>query len=163
MAPRQLIFTDDLIVRAGPGGNEEMGVVDRAPNSSDEDSGIDDDDIIDDTEEQPDGKLPPGAARVRWRSQEALKTEQTSSLRLADRVFLLGDIVARASDQLGQTGIVTGMRMFCDVRCGETVLRRLRRAARHHNQSRARGHRLVIVANGGGTTHTPRWVMSPAS
>jgi len=125
MAPRQLIFTDDLIVRAGPRGDEEMGVVDRAPNSSDEDSEIDDDDIIDDTEERADGKLPPGAARVRWRSQDALKTEQTSSLRLADRVFLLGDIVARASDQLGQTGIVTGMRMFCDVRCGEAVLRRL--------------------------------------
>lgn len=43
----------------------------------------------------------------------------------------------------------------------ETVLRRLRRAARHHNQSRTRGHRLVIVANGGGTTHKPKWV-SPA-
>ena len=43
----------------------------------------------------------------------------------------------------------------------ETVLRRLRRAARHHNQSRTRGHRMVIVANGGGTTHKPKWV-SPA-
>ena len=45
-----------------------------------------------------------------------MRTEYTENLRLVDRVFLLGDIVASAADQIGQTGVVVGMRMFCDVR-----------------------------------------------
>lgn len=60
--------------------------------------------------------MPPGSAKVRWSKREDIKTEYTENLRLVDRVFLLGDIVARASDQIGQTGIVVGMRMFCDIR-----------------------------------------------
>jgi ubiquitin-conjugating enzyme E2 O len=63
---------------------------------------------------------------VRWTKREDILTEQTENLRLIDRVFLLGDIVARASDQLGQTGIVLGMRMFCDVRRADgSTLRRV--------------------------------------
>ena len=92
---------------------EDIGIVERAPNSSDEESEADDiNDDIDDEREP--GKLPPGAAKVRWSKREDVRTEYTENLRLVDRVFLLGDIVARASDQLGQTGIVVGMRMFCD-------------------------------------------------
>ena len=55
-----------------------------------------------------------------------MKTEYTENLRLVDRVFLLGDIVARATDQIGQTGIVVGMRMFCDLRRSDgTKLKRV--------------------------------------
>ena len=97
------------------GAVDDIGIVERAPNSSDDDSG-DDDDIAEEEEEHDSGKLPPGAAKVRWSRREDLKTEYTENLRLVDRVFLLGDIVARANDQLGQTGIITGMRMYCDLR-----------------------------------------------
>jgi hypothetical protein len=119
----QMIFTDDLIVNA----NGDIGMVERAPNSSDEDSDIDDDIIDDEQDSGLEGKLPPGSARVRWRADDQLKTELTANLQLSDRVFLMGDIVARASNQLGQTGIVVGMRMYCDVRSGsdDLVLRRV--------------------------------------
>ena len=118
-----MIFTDDLIVNA----NGDIGMVERAPNSSDEDSDIDDDIIDDEQDSGLEGKLPPGSARVRWRADDQLKTELTANLQLSDRVFLMGDIVARASNQLGQTGIVVGMRMYCDVRSGsdDLVLRRV--------------------------------------
>eukprot|EP00964_Phaeocystis_antarctica_P099825 scaffold65605_cov33-Phaeocystis_antarctica.AAC.1 len=43
----------------------------------------------------------------------------------------------------------------------EAVMRRLRRAAKLWAASRERGHTLAVVANGGGTTHKPKWV-SPA-
>ena len=98
-------------------GTEDIGIVERAPNSSDEESEPDDDDINDDIEDERDGRrLPPGSAKVRWSKRDNVLTEYTENLRLIDRVFLLGDIVARAADQLGQTGIVVGMRMFCDVK-----------------------------------------------
>ena len=106
---------------------EDIGIVDRAPNSSDEDSGddIDDDDIADEGAAHG-GKLPPGSAMVRWSKREDVKTEYTENLKLVDRVFLLGDIVARANDQLGQTGIITGMRMYCDcTRSDGTLLKRV--------------------------------------
>lgn len=87
-----------------------------APNSSDEESEADDDAIVDDDDDDERGKLPPGSAKVRWSKVENVKTEYTSNLQLVDRVFLLGDIVARANNQLGQTGIVVGMRQYCNIR-----------------------------------------------
>lgn len=121
MPSAQKIFTDDLVVKG-----EEIGLVERAPNSSD-DEDEDDEDIDDIIDDNAGGdKLAPGSARVHWSTQEAPTTEYISELRLADRVFLLGDIVSRTDAQLGQTGIVTGMRMFCDVRCADgLVLRRV--------------------------------------
>ena len=70
------------------------------------------------------GKLAPGSAHVRWRQHDSaldagVRTEFTSELQLADRVFLLGDILTRASNQLGQTGIVVGMRMFCELHASD--------------------------------------------
>lgn len=63
---------------------------------------------------------------MRWSRREDVRTEYTENLRLVDRVFLLGDIVASAADQIGQTGVVVGMRMFCDVRRSDgTILRRV--------------------------------------
>ena len=53
-----------------------------------------------------------------------MRTEYTENLRLVDRVFLLGDIVASAADQIGQTGVVVGMRMFCDVRRSDGIILR---------------------------------------
>ena len=86
--------------------------MERAPNSSDEDSEADEDTIVDDDDDR--GKLPPGSAKVRWSKMENIKTKYTDNLQLLDRVFLLGDIVAHADNQLGQTGIVVGMRQFCN-------------------------------------------------
>eukprot|EP00966_Prymnesium_polylepis_P127952 2958863-Prymnesium_polylepis.1 len=40
----------------------------------------------------------------------------------------------------------------------ETVLRRLREAAAVYREAAAAGHAPVIVCNGGGTTHKPKWV-----
>ena len=101
--------------------------MERAPNSSDEESGAeDDDDNIDDGDDNDHGRLPPGSAKVHWSKRDNVRTEYTENLELVDRVFLLGDIVARASDQLGQTGIVVGMRMYCDVKRSDgTVLKRV--------------------------------------
>ena len=126
-APRALSPIPSLTAARLCDGNlagtaEDIGVVERAPNSSDEDSdGGDDDDINDDGDDS-EGKLPLGAAKVRWAKREDVRTEYTENLTLVDRVFLLGDIVARAADQLGQTGIVVGMRMFCDVPVSYTHL-----------------------------------------
>ena len=114
----QVIFTDDLVVRGS-----RIGIVERAPNSSDEDSGGDDEiEVIADNSAG--GKLAPGSAHVRWRQHDSaldagVRTEFTSELQLADRVFLLGDILTRASNQLGQTGIVVGMRMFCELHASD--------------------------------------------
>ena len=121
--PVQRAGTDPLCFHASlvcAGTIEDIGIVERAPNSSDEESepddDINDDDDIDDDGDRAGRKLPPGAAKVRWSKREDVRTEYTENLRLVDRVFLLGDIVASAADQLGQTGIVVGMRMFCDVK-----------------------------------------------
>lgn len=40
----------------------------------------------------------------------------------------------------------------------ETVMRRLAKAATIYHEARASGHSPVIVCNGGGTTHKPKWV-----
>jgi len=115
--PSQTIFTDDLVTKDG-----EIGIVDRAPNSSDEES--DGDDIIDDADTS--GRLPAGAAHVVWKNESKLRTELAANLSLADRLFLLGDIVARSNDQLGQTGIVVAMQMFFDLSCADgTVLKQV--------------------------------------
>jgi hypothetical protein len=114
MPGQQKIFTDDLVTKDG-----QIGLVERAPNSSDEED-EEDDDIISD--EAPNGdKLPVGSAKVHWSKTDEPVTEFIDDLRLTDRVFLLGDIVSRSEAQLGQTGVVIGMRMFCDVRCNDGV------------------------------------------
>ena len=125
------------------GEYDDIGIVERAPNSSDEESVADDDEINDDIDDDDDddgrtpGKLPPGAAKVRWSKREDVKTEYTENLRLVDRVFLLGDIVARATDQIGQTGIVVGMRMFCDLRRSDgTKLKRVPTQLLQHTAKR---------------------------
>lgn len=108
-------FIPVLLRMAGRGaGQQAIGIVERAPNSSDEESEDEDAIVVD---EDYKGKLPPGSAKVRWNSWnswENMCVELISDLTLVDRVFLLGDIVARANNQLGQTGVVTGMRMFCN-------------------------------------------------
>eukprot|EP00962_Isochrysis_galbana_P044178 scaffold17056_cov102-Isochrysis_galbana.AAC.4 len=111
MPPQQKIFTDDLVMKDG-----QIGLVERAPNSSDEED--EDDDIISDEAPNAD-KLPAGAAKVHWAKTDEPATEFIDELRLTDRVFLLGDIVSRSDAQLGQTGVVVGMRMYCDVRCND--------------------------------------------
>ena len=71
---QQQIFTDDLVQSMAFGAAVDVGIVERAPNSSDEDSG-DEDDIADEEEEDRAGKLPPGAAKVRWSKREDVRTE----------------------------------------------------------------------------------------
>ena len=45
-----------------------------------------------------------------------METEPNAELRVLDRAFLHGDIVARASDALGQTGNVTAVNVDVDLR-----------------------------------------------
>ena len=87
--------------------DSDIGIVEYAPNSSDESE----DDIADDGMLS----LPPGVAKVRWREREDVRREFTQNLVVEDRVFLLGDVVVRSSDQIGQTGTVVSIHMFCDV------------------------------------------------
>jgi len=51
-------------------------------------------------------------------------TEFIDELKLEDRVFLLGDIVSRSDAQLGQTGLVVGMRMYVDLKCTDGLVLR---------------------------------------
>ena len=97
----QVIFTDDLVVQGS-----RIGIVERALNSSDEDSGGDDEiEVIADNSAG--GKLAPGSAHVRWRQHDSaldagVRTEFTSELQLADRVFLLGGDGQIVRDRLGR-------------------------------------------------------------
>ena len=109
--PQQLIFTDDLVTK-----NTRIGIVERAPNSSDDDSANDDDDDIVDADDIVDDdliadddtqaaanqstsaaraaarRLEPGTAHVFWAKEDTHTTEYVENLTLADRVFLLGDV-----------------------------------------------------------------------
>ena len=90
MPSAQKIFTDDLVVKG-----EEIGLVERAPNSSD-DEDEDDEDIDDIIDDNAGGdKLAPGSARVHWSTQEAPTTEYISELRLADMPAGLQPIISK--------------------------------------------------------------------
>lgn len=120
MPPQQRIFTDDLVTKG-----DEIGLVERAPNSSDEENEDDIiDDSIDDATPANSERLPAGSAKVLWAKQEEPMIERIDDLQLADRVFLLGDIVSLADAQLAQTGVIVGMRMDCDLRCTDGVVLR---------------------------------------
>ena len=76
-------------------------------------------------------------------------------------VVLAGRSLRARADEGSEAVIVLAGGVDDAGRPHETVLRRLRRAAKLHKLARERGNRLIIVTNGGGTTHKPKWV-SPA-
>ena len=64
---------------------------------------------------------------------------------LTDRGWALcRDIVARANDQLGQTGIITGMRMFCDAKRSDgSVLKKVPTPLLQLSDGQAVRHRRI--------------------
>lgn len=63
--------------------------------------------------------VPDAHAKVCWldlRGDERVVHEKNESLRVLDRAFLHGDVVARASDALGQTGVVIHVDVDVDLR-----------------------------------------------
>jgi len=69
----------------------------------------------------------------------------------------LPDELAAGSAELNLVVVLAGG-VDAQGRPHETVLRRLRAAARLHRQASKRGRALSILCNGGGTTHKPKWV-----
>ena len=99
--------------------------------------------------------LIPPMHRMHWR---ALTLACLLGLALAGRYGR--SVLVRAQEEHDAVIVLAGG-VDAGGRPHEAVLRRLRRAAKLYAASRERGHTLAVVANGGGTTHKPKWV-SPA-
>lgn len=103
------LFQEDIVQSlANPG---RIGMVTRVGgDSSDSDSS----DSEDEAEDDHDRTLAEGSARIVWiDSQESV--EKVADLQVVDRAFMHGDIVALASDPLGQTGTVMDVDMAVDL------------------------------------------------
>ncbi|CAM6099354.1 unnamed protein product [Calypogeia fissa] len=88
-----------------------VGVVSKVGGDSDsEDESSDGDD----SEEEEEEEILVGAARVCWINTEE-STEKVGELKVIDRAFLHGDIVAKASDPLGHSGTVVNVEMMVDL------------------------------------------------
>ena len=96
-----------------------------------------------------------GAGKMHWRG---LTLACVLGLALAGRYGR--SVLVRAQEEHDAVIVLAGG-VDAGGRPHEAVMRRLRRAAKLYSASRERGHTLAVVANGGGTTHKPKWV-SPA-
>lgn len=86
--------------------------------------------------------LPDDHAKVCWLgSGERVETEPNAELRVLDRAFLHGDVVARASDALGQTGNVTAVNVDVDLRFQDgTTVRHVSTKRLTHGRNFRPGH-----------------------
>ena len=72
-----------------------------------------------------------------------MEIEPNADLRVLDRAFLHGDIVARASDALGQQGVVVAVHVDVDLQFADrTRVRRVFQA--HHASSRFSNRHYVV-------------------
>lgn len=102
------LFQEDVVQSLGNPGR--VGMVTRVGgDSSDSDES--------ESEEEDDGHehaLAEGCARIVWiDSQESV--EKVTDIQVVDRAFMHGDVVALASDPLGQTGTVIDVDMAVDL------------------------------------------------
>ncbi|CAI5478382.1 unnamed protein product, partial [Closterium sp. Yama58-4] len=72
-------------------------------------------DSDDDDEDDDKDSLEDGYARICWLGSEEPSEERIEDLKIIDRCFLHGDVVARADDPLGQTGTVTAVELLLDL------------------------------------------------
>ncbi|KAG0614322.1 hypothetical protein M758_6G168100 [Ceratodon purpureus] len=103
------LFQEDVVVSlANPG---RIGMVTRVGGDSDSDSDSSDEE---DEDGEHDRALEEGSARIVWiDSHESV--EKVTDIKVVDRAFMHGDVVALASDPLGQTGTVVDVDMAVDL------------------------------------------------
>lgn len=105
------LFQEDVVQSvANPG---RIGMVTRVGGDSSDSESSDSDD--DDDENGPDRVLAEGCARIVWIDSPQESVEKVTDLQLVDRAFMHGDVVALASDPLGQTGTVIDVDMSVDL------------------------------------------------
>lgn len=105
------LFQEDVVQSlANPG---RIGMVTRVGGDSSDSESSDSDD--DDDENGPDRVLAEGCARIVWIDSPHESVEKVTDLQLVDRAFMHGDVVALASDPLGQTGTVVDVDMSVDL------------------------------------------------
>eukprot|EP00898_Chlorokybus_atmophyticus_P004959 jgi/Chlat1/5464/Chrsp36S05424 len=96
-------------------GAESSGVDDEAAgeeDANDDDGNQEDGVFVDDMQ-----ALQQGHAIVYW-LKLGEREERLDQLEVLDRAFLHGDVVAKASEPLGQTGTVTGVQLLLDLELG---------------------------------------------
>lgn len=108
------IFPEDVVLRTS--GNATItGIIGRVGGQSDEEASEASDD---------DGTpLVDGAATVRWLNSGISEVEQVGALRVVDRAFVHGDIVAPAVGPQAQSGTVVGISLALDVRLPSGTVR----------------------------------------
>ncbi|KAK9804890.1 hypothetical protein WJX72_010490 [[Myrmecia] bisecta] len=105
---RPPVHVFDLVERT----DKTLGLVWRVAGDVDSDDSEDDDSQVD---EEP---LADGQASVAWLCPDppgAAQTELITGLQVLDRSLIVGDFVARASDPLGQTGMVVAVKQLVDL------------------------------------------------
>jgi len=106
------LFQEDVVQSLSNPGR--IGMVTRVGgDSSDSESSDSEDD--DEEDGVHDRTLAEGCARIVWIDSPQESVENVSDLQVVDRAFLHGDIVAMASDPLGQTGTVIDVDMSVDL------------------------------------------------
>lgn len=100
----EVIFSDDVVVKSS--NKSVIGYVSRVAGESDSE---------DDDDDELDGQVEDGHARVRWLNFPSETTEKLTSLLVVDRALLHGNIVAKANDPLGQTGMVISVDVKADL------------------------------------------------
>lgn len=108
------LFPEDVVVRTR-GSVTVTGIVDRVGGQSDDEEESD--------ASGDEGALEEGEASVRWLSSGKSEVEQVSDLRVVDRVFVQGDIVAPADGQHAQSGTVVDISLALDVRLPSGAVR----------------------------------------
>ncbi|CAI5931314.1 unnamed protein product [Closterium sp. NIES-65] len=97
------LYVEDLVTSATDPAKTGL-VADVAGNVDSDDDDEDDADSLED-----------GYARICWLGSEEPSEERIEDLKIIDRCFLHGDVVARADDPLGQTGTVTAVELLLDL------------------------------------------------
>lgn len=107
------LFREDVVQSVSH--PERIGMVTRVGgDSSDSDSSDSEDENEDENNNNEDRSLSEGSARIVWVDSEET-VEKVTDIRVLDRSFMHGDVVALASNPLGQTGIVIDVDMTVDL------------------------------------------------
>jgi ubiquitin-conjugating enzyme E2 O len=107
------LFREDVVQSVSH--PERIGMVTRVGgDSSDSDSSDSEEENEDENNNNEDRSLSEGSARIVWVDSEET-VEKVTDIRVLDRSFMHGDVVALASNPLGQTGIVIDVDMTVDL------------------------------------------------
>ena len=124
-----------------------VGLVNRVPDSDEEWS----------SDEEPEEPVPEGHAEVCWLGgYERIEVEPTAELKVIDRAFLHGDLVSRASDALGDQGVVSAVHLDLDLRFNDNSLVKSVNARRVAHVRQFRPGHYVVYGDWVGKIHDVR-------